>query len=293
MLFLVAHQFFLGVFHLHLQVHELLLKPVGGLHGGVEARLEIVLRVVLHQVIHHVGGQILVGTAVVHLDDVSVGGECDFQIAPETGEQSRSPAGVGLQRIGGEIERRGQRRGFSAELGPAVEAQILHYLQGKKIALQNLHFGFQFGGIVIVNVEGWRIAEVDQAGIRLVDLDAAARLIHRRHLEAGDGDHGKDGEQAGENRPLALHQNANIFAERRFLRRQFGVNARAARSPKVRTRGLHFANDWIIGLHQRSGIHAFSSTSFQTLFWPGVASGRTRYFEKACESMAGSSTGTF
>ena len=34
---------------------------------------------------------------------------------------------------------------FPAELGPTVETQFLYYLQGKKIALQNLHFGFEFG----------------------------------------------------------------------------------------------------------------------------------------------------
>ena len=35
------------VLHLHLQVHELIVKPILGLHGGVEAGLEVVLGVVL------------------------------------------------------------------------------------------------------------------------------------------------------------------------------------------------------------------------------------------------------
>ena len=78
-------------------------------------------------------------------------------------------------------------------------------MQGQKIALQNFYFCVEFGGIEIVEVESWRIIEIDQAGIRFVDGNAAARLIDWRHLEAGDGDHGKNGEQAGENRPLALH----------------------------------------------------------------------------------------
>ena len=70
--------------------------------------------------------------------------------------------GSACKGIGGKIERRGQGRCFSAEIRPAVEAKILDHLQGEKIALQNFYFGFQFGGIEIVDVEGWRVAEVDQ-----------------------------------------------------------------------------------------------------------------------------------
>ena len=200
---------------------------------------------------------------------MGVGRERDIQIAAETAEQCGGSGGVGLQRVWGKIERRGQSRRFSAELGPAIQAQFFYYLQGQKIALQDHHFGFEFSWIVVVNVERRRIAEVDQAGIGLVDFDAAARLIDRRHLEAGDGDDGEDGDQAGENRPLALDQNANIFAERGFLGRQFRVDARADRPAKVRARRLHFANGWVIGLYQRSGIHAFSSTSSQKPFRAG------------------------
>src|SRR5580693_8261010 len=54
-----------------------------------------------------------------------------------------------------------------------------------------------------------------------------------------------------------------MVTECRLLRRKFGVHAGTGRSPKVHARRLHFANAWVIGLHQRSGIHEFSSTSFQ------------------------------
>ena len=108
-----------------------------------------------------------------------LGASVTFRLPRKLESKAEVRLAIGLQRIGGKIERRGQSRRFSAELGPAVEAQFLHDLQGQKIALQNHYFGFQLGGIVIVNVEGGRIAEVDQAGIRLVDFDAAARLINR------------------------------------------------------------------------------------------------------------------
>ena len=63
--------------------------------------------------------------------------------------------------------------GLPAEFGAAVEIEIPNHLQGQKITLQNLHLGFEFGGIEIVETEGGGVLEV-QTGIGLVNFDGAA-----------------------------------------------------------------------------------------------------------------------
>jgi hypothetical protein len=83
----------------------------------VEARLEIVLQISAHQGVDSSGSQLLVWTAEVHLDDTSVSGKRHPQTAPEIGGQTRSWGGVGLQRIGSKIERRGQGRRIAADSG--------------------------------------------------------------------------------------------------------------------------------------------------------------------------------
>src|ERR1700678_2098015 len=105
----------------------------------------------------------------MNLNDFCIGSERDLQAALETRDQGRGSSWIGLQGIGGKIKRRGQGRGFAAELRATVEAQFLYHLQGQKIALQNLYFRVEFGGIVIVKIEGGGIIEVNESGIRFID----------------------------------------------------------------------------------------------------------------------------
>ena len=236
-------------------------QPVRSLHRGFEAGLEIIFHIGVHQSRNDFGSQIFVGIAVAHLDDARIGSQRDLQVAFDSGQQDGGSRRIGLQRIRSEVERGGQSHRVSTELGTPVQTQFLDHLQGKQIALQNLDFGLQFRGIVIVQVKRGRIVEIDQAGIRFIDGDAAAGFVNGGHLEAGDGDYGEDRQQTGENRPFALHQDADVFAECRFLRERFGIDAWADGSSEFRVRcRLHLAS--VIGLNQRSGIHALSSVWF-------------------------------
>src|SRR5882724_4296005 len=64
-LLLVANQFFLGSFHLHLQVNQLFLQPVGGGHRGLKTRSAVVLDVGLHQRVDDIGGCVGLGAEVM------------------------------------------------------------------------------------------------------------------------------------------------------------------------------------------------------------------------------------
>ena len=68
-LFLVAYELLLRGLHLHLQVHELFGKPVGGLHGGFELGLEVLLDISGRKGIHGAGGELGIGAVVMNLDD--------------------------------------------------------------------------------------------------------------------------------------------------------------------------------------------------------------------------------
>ncbi len=88
----------------------------------------------------------------------------------------------------------GDGRGLSGKLGAAIQIEFADHLHGQKIALQNFNFCFEFGGIVVVETERGRVLEIE-AGIRLVDFDRATCFVHRRHLQAGDGDDYKNRDQ--------------------------------------------------------------------------------------------------
>ena len=77
MLFLIAHQFFLGGFHLHLHIDELSRQPLGGVHGGVVAGFSIFIDVGLHQSVDDSSCPVGIGAAVMHLDDACIREECD------------------------------------------------------------------------------------------------------------------------------------------------------------------------------------------------------------------------
>jgi hypothetical protein len=62
-----------------------------------------------------------------------------------------------------------------------------------------------------------RIFEIDEIGIRLVDGDPAHRLVDRSHFEAGDRDQTENSDEASDDGPLALDENSEILAQRRFL----------------------------------------------------------------------------
>ena len=109
--------------------------------------------------------------------------------------------GIALQRVGRKIDRTG--RSLAAEFRTPVKIQIPNHLQGQKIALQNLHVGFKFGGIEIVETEGGGVLEV-QTGIGLVDFNGAVGFVDFGHFQAGDRDHRKNRHQASEDDPLAL-----------------------------------------------------------------------------------------
>ena len=85
-LFLVLDQLFLRGLDLHLEVHQLFRQPVRGLHGGLEAGLEILLDIGGDERVHHVGSEVLVGAAVVDLDDPGIGHQRDAEAALESSE---------------------------------------------------------------------------------------------------------------------------------------------------------------------------------------------------------------
>ncbi len=97
----------------------------------------------------------------------------------------------------------GSRRSLACELRPPVEVEFADDLGSQQIALQNLEFGLQFGRIVVIEAEGGRILKI-QSCIGFVDFNRSAGLVDRCHLQAGDGDHGKDRDEAGDDDPFAL-----------------------------------------------------------------------------------------
>ena len=84
MLFLIAYELFLGRFHFHLQIDELLLEPVRRLHGGIESGLEIIFDVSLHQRIDDSGCFLGIRAAVVDFNDAGTRNESNSQTPLKT-----------------------------------------------------------------------------------------------------------------------------------------------------------------------------------------------------------------
>src|SRR5438093_7389751 len=98
MLLLVFDQLLLRGLYLHLQVDKLLRKPVRSLHGRFETRFEVLLDIGVNQRIYDMRGQILIGAAVMDIDDARIRPERNLQAPLERRQQFRGAGRVRLER---------------------------------------------------------------------------------------------------------------------------------------------------------------------------------------------------
>src|SRR5207244_6431673 len=89
MLLLVFDQLLLRGLYLHLQVDKLLRKPVRSLHGRFETRFEVLLDIGVNQRIYDIRGQILIGAAVMDIDEARIRPERNLQAPLERRQQFR------------------------------------------------------------------------------------------------------------------------------------------------------------------------------------------------------------
>ena len=108
---------------------------------------------------------------------------------------------------------------MAAELGALIEIKLADHLERQQIALQNADFGVEIALVVIVD-DRHRVFEGDEIGIGFVDDDLSNRLVDGSLAQAGDGNGDKNANHDAGHQPFSLDENAEIFAQSRFLRRQ-------------------------------------------------------------------------
>ena len=101
MLLLVLDQLLLRGLDLHLQIDELLGKPIRSLHGRFESSFEILLDVGVDQCVHCTRGQIFIGAAVMNINDARIGPQRNLQAPLERSQQFRGAGRVRLERVRG------------------------------------------------------------------------------------------------------------------------------------------------------------------------------------------------
>src|SRR5580693_3864169 len=141
---------------------------------------------------------------------------------------------------------------MAAELGSLVEIELTDDLEREQIALQNADFGIKVALVVIVDYRH-RVFEGDEIRVGLVDDNLTNGFIDRRLAQAGDGDDRKNADDDSCDKPFSLDENAEILAQRGFLRRQHVVKRGSDRLEKFgRFARLQLAQGVAISRDQRT-----------------------------------------
>src|SRR5438046_8697482 len=149
MLLLVFDQLLLRGLYLHLQVDKLLRKPVRSLHGRFETRFEVLLDIGVNQRIYDMRGQILIGAAVMDIDDARIRPERNLQAPLERRQQFRGAGRVRLERVSGQLQRRRLSVAAAAKFWPLIKIELLDDLKRKQVASQNAELDIQVRGLVV------------------------------------------------------------------------------------------------------------------------------------------------
>src|SRR5713226_9824727 len=149
---------------------------------------------------------------------------------------------------------------LAAVLGALVEVQLPDDLQGEQVALQDASLSVEIGLVIVVH-DRHGILEGDEIRVRLVDGDATDSLVHRGLAEAGDGDRGENAHHAGDYDPLALEEDAQVFAQGRLLGGQHGIKPGANRLDEFSWLGrLDIAKHFVVW-NQGPQCHCYSLKS--------------------------------
>ena len=211
-------------------------------------------------------------------DNAGIGLQSHLQVAFERAQKVRHARRINLQLVGRDPERIGRGHvAFAAKFHATIQVQLLDHLQGQQIALQDFDFGIQVGRIVVVGGRS-RVLEIDEAGIKLVDRDAAGGIVDRCHAQGSDQHQQEDHHHTRKRHKFALDENAQVFAQNRVIGGKWGIDTGAYLLTELHRRNrLQFANRLAVGGDQRSWFHLYSlpsSPAPSTLQAPTRASGR-------------------